>query len=210
MRNSFQIAKFIERRLNELNMSQAEYARRVGVNRSTISRYYNGTRKINMDEIPKLAKPLGLEPEDLLFEEDLRKVENITPILSDAVKVPILGEIACGSPIYVAENFEGYVYEYSENLPNGNVFVLISKGDSMEPTISDGSYVLIREQPDVDSGDIAAVLINDNTEATLKRIRKQNDNVILVSDNPKYEPVLITPENQARIIGKAVRVSKDL
>lgn len=211
VRNSYEIAKFIEKKLKELNMKPAEYARRVGVDRSTISRYFSGTRKINMDELPAFAEALGLRPEDLLFkDEELKKIKNITPITSEAVKVPILGEIACGNPIYVAENFEGYIYEYSENLPSGNVFVLISKGDSMEPTISDGSYVLIREQPDVDNGDIAAVLINDDTEATLKRVRKQNGNVILVSDNPKYEPILITENNPARIIGKAIRVSKRL
>lgn len=164
-----------------------------------------------MDEIPALAKALNLEPIDLLVDdEELKKVNNISLVTSKMVKIPILGEIACGEPIFVNENFAGYTYEFTDNLPSGNIFSLVSKGDSMEPTIPDGAHVLVREQPDVENGEIAAVLVNGETEATLKRIRKQNGNVILVSDNIKYAPILITAENPARIIGKAIRVAKNL
>lgn len=209
MRNSREVAMYIKDKLNELGMTNAEFARRVGLDRSTITRYFNGSRKINMDEIPKLAKALGVSPMDLLVNNP-KAIDNIVPITSDTKKVPILGDIACGGPIYAKENFEGYVYEYSENLPSGNVFILIAKGNSMEPTIMDKSHVLIREQPDVENGDVAAVLFSNHTEATLKRVRKQNGNVMLVSDNVDYEPILITEDNPAIIIGKAIRVTKQL
>src|SRR5690625_1029983 len=211
MRNSYEVAKFIEKKLKETGMSNSEFARRIGVDRSTVTRYFNGLRKINMDELPKIASVLNLDPMDLLIEdEDLKGLDNIIPITSNVVKVPILGEIACGNPIYAEENFESYTYEFADDLPVGNVFVLIAKGDSMEPTIADGAHVLIREQSDVDNGDIAAVIMNESTEATLKRVRKQNGSVMLLSDNIGYEPILITNNNPARIIGKAVRVTKKL
>lgn len=80
----------------------------------------------------------------------------------------------------------------------------------MEPTIPDGSFVLIREQPEVEYGEIAAVLVNGNEEATLKRIRKQGDTVILMPDNPSHEPFIVTEDNPAKIIGKAIRFTQDL
>lgn len=80
----------------------------------------------------------------------------------------------------------------------------------MEPTIPDGAYVLIREQSDVENGEIAAVLLNTDTEATLKRIRKQNGNIILTPDNSQHEPIFINENNPVKVIGKAIRFTVDL
>lgn len=80
----------------------------------------------------------------------------------------------------------------------------------MEPKIPNGSDVLIRLQEDVEDGEIAAVLVNGDTEATLKRVKKQGDIVMLVAENSAYAPYIITENNPARILGKAVGVSFDL
>ena len=80
----------------------------------------------------------------------------------------------------------------------------------MSPTIPDNSFVLIREQPSVEYGEIAAVLVNGDTEATLKRVKKQGDIIMLIADNTDYPPYIITESNPARIIGKAIQVSVDL
>ncbi len=80
----------------------------------------------------------------------------------------------------------------------------------MYPTVPNGSLVTIREQATVESGEIAAVLINGNEEAVLKRIKKHGETVFLISDNTNYDPILVTEENPAKIIGKAVRVIKNL
>ena len=80
----------------------------------------------------------------------------------------------------------------------------------MEPTVPEKSYVLLRKQEDVEDGEIAAVIVNGDNEATLKRVKRQNGIVMLIADNKDYSPILITPENPARIIGKAVKVSFDL
>ncbi|WP_369404750.1 LexA family protein [Piscibacillus salipiscarius] len=124
--------------------------------------------------------------------------------------IPILGKIACGDPITAEENIKGYTYESPENLPKGNLFCLEATGDSMYPTVPNGSLVTIREQATVESGEIAAVLINGNEEAVLKRIKKHGETVFLISDNTNYDPILVTEENPAKIIGKAVRVIKNL
>ena len=80
----------------------------------------------------------------------------------------------------------------------------------MEPKIPDGSDVLIRLQDDVEDGEIAAVLVNGDTEATLKRVKKQGDIVMLVAENSAYSPYIITKDNSARIIGKAMEVAFSL
>lgn len=80
----------------------------------------------------------------------------------------------------------------------------------MEPRIPDGSYVLVREQTDVENGEIAAVLLNGDEEATLKRIRKLDEILLLESINEEYAPYIVNENNPAKIIGKAMKVEFDL
>lgn len=203
--NSFEVAKRIEEIANRKGIIGAELARRVGTDRSTITRYFKGSRKIPMDEVPRFAEVLGVDPVELLIGEDeYSKITNIYPVKGEQIKIPILGKIACGEPILAAENVEGYITRSIDNLPNGELFALVAKGDSMEPTIPDGATVLIRQQPDVENGEIAAVLVNGDEEATLKRIRKENGFTWLVADNVKYGLKQISRNYPARIIGKAL------
>ena len=95
-------------------------------------------------------------------------------------------------------------------MPSGELFYLNAKGNSMFPTISDGSLVLCRQQPDVESGEIAAVLVNDDSEATLKRVRKLDETIILEPINNEYDPFIINKKNPARIVGKALEVVSKL
>lgn len=123
----------------------------------------------------------------------------------------IIGEIACGDPITAEENIEGYTEEIFEKpVPSGTLFGLRCKGHSMEPTIHDGSIVTIREQPDVEDDEIAAVLIDDDSEATLKRVKHQGDSIILIPDNKEFSPIILNKENPGRILGKVVHVSWDV
>lgn len=80
----------------------------------------------------------------------------------------------------------------------------------MEPTIKNGSLVLIRQQPEVEDGEIAAVLFTDDDEATLKRVKRSGDTMILLPDNRRYEPIIVSKDNPVRILGKAVRVTTNL
>lgn len=207
MRNSVEIAHQIKKELDRIGMKPIELADRIGVDRSTVSRYLKGTRKISMEDIPKIAGALGLSPIDLLVED---RPSNLIEVSNQFVKIPILGTIACGDPITAVENISGYRNESPDNLPSGNIYYVEAKGNSMEPTIPDGSHVLIREQPEVEYGQIAAVLMNDSTEVTLKRVKRQGDLVMLVPDNSDHDTYIITKDNPARILGKAVRFTQDL
>lgn len=127
--------------------------------------------------------------------------DNILPMPA-TYTVPLLGTIACGEPILAAENIEDNV-EVPENIHAD--FALRCKGDSMiNARIHDGDIVYIRQQPAVNNGEIAAVLIGD--EATLKRVYVYEDHVVLQPENPAYEPLVYFGETMStvRILGKAV------
>lgn len=123
------------------------------------------------------------------------------------IRVPVLGFIAAGSPIFADEQIE----EWTEipnlwNLKEGEVIVLRVKGDSMIGSrIYDGDKVVVKLQREVENGEIAVVNVNGD-EATLKRVKRAQDGqTILYPDNPNYEPIIVNDE-KARIIGKVIQV----
>lgn len=198
-------------------LSAEKLAKLVGVSKTTIYRYEKGQiEKMPMQILTKLAKVLNISPAFIAgidSEPSLSKTisNNKINILPSKIKmVPILGEIACGEPITTTENVEGYLEEPEDALPRGSVFYLKAKGRSMEPTIPNGANVLIRQQPNVEENEIAAVLVNSDTEATLKRVKYQKDIIILVPDNSNYDPIIVNQENPARILGKAIRFTTNL
>lgn len=208
------IAKFVGAKIKHYRkvnkMTQKELGLKIGVKHNTISGYESGTNEADQDVLFKIANILDVSINDLFPSIDNVTPTNIINFSPATVKIPVMGKIACGEPIYAEENFSGYRYESPETLPSGKLVYLEAKGDSMEPTIPNGSYVLIREQPSVEYGEIAAVLVNGDTEITLKRVKRQGDTVILMPDNPSHEPYIITADNPARIVGKAVRYTQDL
>lgn len=203
----------IRQRRLELGLSGEEVGKMLGVNKTTVYRYEKGEiDKMPIEVVEKLSVALRTTPDVIMgWNTDAITPTNLVPISrASIVSIPILGTIKCGQPILAEENITGYREELSDRLPSGNLFYLKSQGDSMLPTIPEGSLVLIREQPTVEYGEVAAVLVNGDTEATLKRVKKQGDIVMLIADNPDYPPYIITDDNPARIIGKAVQVSVDL
>lgn len=198
----------LKRLSKENNMNQTEISKKTGISTSTISDYFRGETLINPGNMYLIAEALGVTTEDIYFENV--QPSNLIHVTTNLVKIPIIGTIACGDPITAEQNIEGYMYESLDDLPSGTVYGLIAKGDSMEPTIPNGSKVIIREQSEVEYGEIAAVLVNGDTEATLKRVKKQGNVILLMPDNPKYEPYIITETNPARIIGKAISYKKSL
>ncbi|MBQ2771077.1 MAG: repressor LexA [Clostridia bacterium] len=121
--------------------------------------------------------------------------------LPKTTKRPLIGTIACGEPVLAEENIEGQV-DVPEHIRCD--FVLRCKGDSMiGARIQDGDLVYIHQQPEVEPGEIAAVLL-DGTEATLKRFYRSGDTITLVAENPAYAPIVVTKDRQFRILGKAV------
>lgn len=203
----------IKKRRLEKGLSQDEVAEKINTTKQTIYKYETGIiTNIPASKIESLANILDTTPAYLMgwtdsADFDISSIPGINP-LPKMVKKPRLGTIACGEPILAVENIEDY-----DDVPDdiNCDFTLICKGDSMiNARINDGDIVYIRKQEQVDNGEIAAVLIDN--EATLKRVYVYSNKVVLQPENPKYEPFVYVGEemNEIRIIGKAVGFTSKL
>ena len=192
-----------------------QLAEKLGTTRATVNRYELGVRKANQDILFQLADIFQVPVDDFFPSRSTNVHHNdvVYPLHANgnATRIPIIGTIACGDPITADENIDGYIEEFFQsNKPNGTLFALRCKGHSMEPTIPDGALAIIHEQPEVEDGEIAAVLVDDDNEATLKRVKHQGNLVMLMPDNKKYDPIILNKDNPGRIIGKVIRYSVNL
>lgn len=197
----------------ERGLTLEEVGKRVGVGKSTVRKWETGAiANMRRDKIAKLAEALhttpgylmGWEehPQDVASSNVIKLPGNLIPLPKTSRTIPLLGEIACGQPILADENYTEVVpvpdYVHAD-------FALRCRGDSMVGArILDGDIVYIRQQPDVEDGEIAAVLIGD--EATLKRVYKIPGRLQLRPENPSY-PVMEYANSdleQVRILGRAV------
>lgn len=212
MRSNEEIIELMNQLKNEKKISLSELARRVGMAKSAISRYFNFQREFPLNRANDFAKALGVEP-DYLLGIDFKIPKNAV-FVDSVVNIPIIGSIAAGTPILAEQNIEGNITMLPQNVPTGKLIALNIKGDSMYPTIPNGSQVLVRLQEEVENGEIAAVLLpsetSDEYEATLKRVKKQGDITMLIPDNKDYEPIIVNEDSSAYIVGKAVQVIYDL
>ncbi|MCT3595659.1 XRE family transcriptional regulator [Lactobacillus amylovorus] len=196
---------------NKRGWTSEELANKLGTSRVTVTRYETGTRKTNQDVLFKLADVFNVSINE--FFPNQGKPSNLVSVDNSGmhpVRIPILGNIACGEPILAEQNIEGYTTELFDEEPDGTLFALKCQGDSMEPKIPNGATVIVREQPTVEDDEIAAVLVDDNEEATLKRIKHIGNQVMLMPENQKYDPIILNKENPGRILGKVIKVSYDL
>lgn len=197
------------------NKTLEDVATIVGVSRQTIQKYESGViSNIPSDKVELLAKALDTTPAFLMGWEkssltaDIIQYDNIRPV--SLKKFPLLGEIACGKPIFADEDRESYVLAGSDIRAD---FCLKAKGDSMvNARILDGDIVFIRRQDMVNNGEIAAVIIDD--EATLKRVfyYREKDLLILKAENTKFSDLIYSGSEleQIRILGKAVAFQSDV
>ena len=179
-----------------------ELCEKTGIPKSAMSQYRSGSFKPKADRIYLLSKALNVSEAWLMgYDVPMEKVSNLVP-LKKVRYIPLLGRIACGEPILAEVNIEGKIVLPDE--VNAD-FALTCRGDSMiDARIFNGDIVYIKQQPIVENGEIAAVLIGD--EATLKRFYKQGDTVILKAENAAMEPMVYTKSQlkDLKIIGKAV------
>lgn len=184
----------------QAGLSQAELAKKLGISPSSISMYEVGQREPDFETEEMIAD---------FFNVDLNTLRGFSNEYTNIYKpfkkaLPVLGKVACGEPIFTNEERE---YVTLEETPDNADFILIAKGDSMvNARINDGDYVFIHQQNEVNNGDIAVVLIDD--EATLKRVYfdKSRQTLSLVAENPAYAPLIYSGEEllKIRVLGKAI------
>lgn len=196
----------MKKRRIELKLVQEDVALIVGVTKQTIQKYENNIiTNIPSDKIELIAKALSTSPAYLMgWEDDTFDVFSIPGVMPipKMKKVPRLGTIACGEPIFADENLNGYDdIDFDIDCD----FSLECEGDSMiNARILDGDIVYIKQMPMVNNGEIAAVMVDN--EVTLKRVFLSNNKLVLQPENPLYSPMVYVNEelNNIRILGKAV------
>ena len=173
------------------------------LNKSTISRYENGLQEPIFTVVRNFAELFSVTTDYLTGNTELP--EEAVPYNPIMYKIPILGYIAAGLPLYADEHIEGYTY--TELNHGGEYFALRIKGDSMTAAnIPNGSLVTVRVQPQVENGEIAAVRVNDEN-ATVKRFKKDKNIVQLIpqSYNPEHQiQIYDLKKDKIDIIGKVV------
>ena len=201
-------------RLKELRMAhhitQKDIAELLDITPSAVSFWESGKNRIDWRAATILAKRFKVTPEYLLGETD--EIEAPLPSQSDRVLIPVLGYIRAGTPITAIEDIEDWEEINASLAKTGEFVALRVKGDSMEPKISDGDIAIIRRQETIESGQIAAVIINGD-EATIKKVRLLPDGIMLIAFNPAvYEEHYYSKEEIAdlpvRIYGRCIEVRK--
>lgn len=216
VKESFQ--QRFEQALASSDLKPSELAEKTGISQATISQYRSGYSKPKQPRLMKLATALGVSPvwlmgldvsmHDTSQESSIPDYSNIFPL--QRKRVPLLGEIACGEPIFCNEGRESYIAAGTDIKAD---FCLKARGDSMTGArIMDGDIVFIQKDAELVSGQIYAVAIDD--EATLKRVYydEATQELRLLAENPKYPTMVYTGEklDHVHILGKAIAFQSDV
>lgn len=189
------------------NITQTELCKKTGIPKSAMSQYIKGNFEPKQDRIYLIAKALNISEAWLMgYDVSMQREERQK---KSAVKIPVLGLVRAGIPMDAVEYIIDYEEISEEMAHQGEFFALQIKGNSMEPRITEGDVVIVRKQPDVESGETAIVLINGD-EATIKKVQKFNGGINLIPSNPAYDVMTYTNEQieklPIRVLGKVVEL----
>lgn len=207
----------------EKGWSQQRLADELELSKSSVNMYERGEREPGFETMEAIADLFNVDMNYLYGRTDIKIADPIVldhsaapaprPIpkgfepMPKMKKIPLVGSIACGTPITAEQNVERIVCVPSKWR---STFTLTCKGDSMEPRIHDGDLVAIRKQPEVENGEIAAVRIGE--EATLKHVYLHENFIELRPENPAFNSIILSREdmNDVVIEGKAVGLCRDI
>lgn len=187
-------------------ITQEELAKIIGVERSSIGKYESPSKPVtpSPDIMLKIAEYFNVSVDYLLGNSPKETAQK-----KKGVKIPVLGRVQAGIPVDAIEEIIDYEEITEEMASQGDYFGLVIRGQSMMPRMVEGDVIIVRQQSDVDSGDIAVVLVNGN-DATVKKIRKTESGIELVPLNPSFDIIYYTNEEienlPVTIIGKVVEL----
>ena len=203
-----------------MGLTQEELASKLNISRSRIGMYETGSREPDFETLELIADFFNVDMDYLLGRTEKTSFlpETIGSYLKSkgpvsSIRVPVLGSVPAGIPIEAIEDIIDYEEIPSSMAEKGDYFALKIKGHSMEPQIMDGDVVIVLRTDDVDSGDIAIVMVNGD-DATCKKVVKQSSGVQLVPINPDFDPLFFTNEEIAskpvRVIGRVSEIRRTL
>lgn len=189
----------------------AYVAELLGIKEATMQRYESGEIKnIKHETIAKLAEILNCSPAYLMgWDSNVGPIPNGSKHKNPGVTINVLGQVAAGVPIEAIEDIIDTEEISEEMAATGDFFGLQIHGDSMEPRMYEGDVVIVRQQDDAENGEVVIAMVNGD-EATCKRLKKYAGGIMLLSNNPKYEPMVFTNEDiinkPVKILGKVVEL----
>lgn len=202
------IGERIKRKRIGMGLNVEEVAKRLGKNRATVYRYENNDiENFPTTILEPLSKILHTTPAHLMGWEESDKPNKVK---KKGVKIPVLGKVAAGIPIEAIEEIEDYEEITEEEASKGDYFALKIQGESMEPKFSNGDVVIVRQQDDIESGEIGVIIV-DGLDATVKKVIKQEEGILLVATNQAvYQPKFYGNETirdlPVKILGKVVEL----
>lgn len=196
---------------NKLGLSQVDFADKIGVSKQTLYKYENNIiTNIPSDKIEVVSEIGNVSPAYLMgWDNNVGPVINGTKHKKPGTTINVLGRVAAGVPLEAIEDIIDTEEISEEMASTGEFFGLQIHGDSMEPRINEGDVVIVRQQEDAESGDIVIAMIN-GCDATCKRLKKYSEGIMLISNNPKYEPMVFSKEEilekPIKIIGRVMEL----
>lgn len=218
------LGDLIKRYRSETGTSMEQFAKKSGISKAYVSILERNYNPVNgkpvvpsLETIKAVSNAIGMDFNDVIATLDSNQPvairEDKPPIpagfepLPEMATIPLVGSIACGTPILAEQNIEARIGVPALWRAD---FALTCHGNSMAAMIQDGDIVCIRKQPEVENGEIAAVRIGE--EATLKRFYRQGDTVMLQAENPAFSPLVYTRDqlNEITIEGLVVGICRGI
>lgn len=205
--NKAVMAENIKHYMNLHNKTRMEVCRDLGFVYSTFSDWLNAKKYPRIDKIEIMANYFHISKADLVERQSVSTPEETRP---RGIPIPVLGRVVAGIPLEAVEEVLDYEEITPELAATGEFFALQIRGRSMEPRMMDGDVVIVKRQEDVESGDVAIVLVNGD-EATVKKVKKMNTGITLIATNVSvYEPHFYSNDEieslPVRILGKVIEL----
>lgn len=191
----------------EFNYTQKDMGSLLGITTSAYGFYEQGRTEPTLDILEKLSNIFSVSIDYILGNDDVRLKNEIK--IENVVKLPVLGSVRAGTGGWAIEEVIGHEYAFNLNSDTADYYYLKVKGDSMEPRISEGDLALVKKQSDVESGDLAIVLINGD-EGVIKKVIKRDDCLELHSFNAYYPVRVFSGQalQDVKIIGKVINTTR--
>lgn len=207
----------LQRAMDIRKMRQVDLCEKTGISKSKMSQYVRGDHSPKLDAVYLLAQALDVQ-EAWLMGYDVPMEAPAPPTnampVNDVYRIPLLGRVAAGEPLFIEENIVGEVFVDPAMVPqDAQLYALKVKGDSMAPKIMDGDTLIVREASCADDGEIVIVTVNGQ-EGTCKKIKRYPDALALISLNQLYEPIMYTWQEveqlPVKVVGKVIQARREI
>lgn len=196
--------------IKEKGITAYKVSKETGISTVILTNWKNGKSTPKLDKLQKIAEYLNVDLEYLIGTSSVKSATN-EAYKKEPTKVPVLGSVPAGIPIEAIEDILDYEEIDEDMAKTGTFFALKIKGDSMYPLIIEDDIVIVRKQDNIESGQVAIVMVNGD-EATCKKVVKKENGIMLVGYNPEFTPLYYSAEEveskPVRIIGKVMEARR--